>query len=92
MQRPLAAADPKNDIAFAEGVFIPVAFAAWDGSNGEKGSRHTMTTWYWLLLEPRRGNQPLFAALGVFLVVIGGEAWWVRSASARRRHAGRQGS
>jgi DMSO reductase family type II enzyme heme b subunit len=84
MKRPLAAGDPKNDIRFAEGVFIPIAFSAWDGSNGEKESRHTLTTWYWLLLEPPRGNRPLFAALGVFLLVLGGEAWWARAAAARR--------
>lgn len=88
IKRPLAAADPKNDIGFAEGVFIPVAFAAWDGSNGEKGSRHTMTTWYWLLLEPPKGNRPLFAALGVFFLVIGGQVWWARNAAARRRSGG----
>lgn len=84
LRRPLAAADPRNDISFAEGVFIPIAFAAWDGSNGEKDSRHTLTTWYWLLLEPPKGNRPLLAALVVLLLVVGGEAWWVRGTGARR--------
>lgn len=83
MKRPLAG-DPKNDIHFVEGAFIPIAFSAWDGSNGEKDSRHTLTTWYWLLLDPPKGNRPLFAALGVFLLVIGGLAWWARSASGNR--------
>ncbi len=41
-----------GDISFAEGIFIPISFANWDGSNGEKGSRHTLTTWYWLILPP----------------------------------------
>lgn len=84
MKRPLAVDDPKNDIRFVEGAFIPIAFSAWDGSNGEKDSRHTLTTWYWLLLEPPRGNRPLFAALGVFLLVVSGQAWWARSASGNR--------
>ncbi len=91
MKRPLAAGDPKNDLRFVEGVFIPIAFSAWDGSNGEKDSRHTLTTWYWLLLDPPRGNRPLFAALGVLLLVVGGQAWWARSAAARRGRAGREG-
>ncbi|MHA1158264.1 MAG: ethylbenzene dehydrogenase-related protein, partial [Alphaproteobacteria bacterium] len=30
MVRPLAAADPDKDIQFREGVFTPIAFAAWD--------------------------------------------------------------
>lgn len=88
MKRPLAPGDPKSDIHFVEGAFIPIAFSAWDGSNGEKDSRHTLTTWYWLLLEPPRGNRPLFAALGVFFLVIGGQVWWARNAAARRRSGG----
>lgn len=88
MRRPRAAAEPKHDIHFVEGAFIPIAFSAWDGSNGEKNSRHTLTTWYWLLLERPRGNRPLFAALGVLVLVVGGQAWWVRSAAARRARAG----
>lgn len=40
---------------FREGEFIPVAFAAWDGSNGEEGSRHTMTPWYNLRLAEDDG-------------------------------------
>lgn len=39
-----------GDILFDEGQYLPVSFASWDGSNGERGSRHTLTTWYWLLL------------------------------------------
>jgi DMSO reductase family type II enzyme heme b subunit len=89
MKRPLAAGDPKSDIRFVEGAFTPIAFSAWDGSNGEKGSRHTMTTWYWLLLEPPKGNRPLFAALAVFLIVLGALVWWARSASAERAREGR---
>ncbi len=39
-----------GDVTFDEGRFIPVSFANWDGSNGEIGAKHTLTTWYWLLL------------------------------------------
>lgn len=88
MRRPLAAADPQNDIAFVEDAFIPIAFAAWDGSNGENGSRHTLTTWYWLMLEPPRSSRPLVAAFAVLLLVAGGEAWWARSAARRSSRAG----
>jgi len=41
-----------GDINFTEGQFIPVSFANWDGSNGEVASKHTLTSWYWLLLPP----------------------------------------
>jgi DMSO reductase family type II enzyme heme b subunit len=36
-----------------EGRFIPVAFANWDGSNGEVGSKHSLSSWYWLFLPGR---------------------------------------
>lgn len=30
---------------------MPVSFAVWDGSNGEKGAQHTVSDWYDLVLE-----------------------------------------
>ncbi len=89
MTRPLSPGDPESDLAFAEGRFIPVAFAAWDGSNSEKGSRHTMTTWYWLLLEPTTGAKPIIVALIVILLIAAGEYWWARK-SGRRSAADEQ--
>jgi len=81
MYRPLATSAPEKDIQFTEGQFIPVAFAAWDGSNNsEKGSKHTMTTWYWLLLKPATGLKPLITALVVLGLFAGGLLWWARGA------------
>jgi len=80
MYRPLTTPAPENDIQFTEGRFIPVAFAAWDGSNNsEKGSKHTMTTWYWLLLKPATGFKPILTALMVMGLLAGGLLWWARS-------------
>ncbi|MCK4866568.1 MAG: hypothetical protein KAT39_00855, partial [Alphaproteobacteria bacterium] len=85
MTRPLAAGDAETDLQFTEGEFIPVAFSAWDGSNSETGTKHTLTTWYWLLLEPPTGAKPFVAAIVAMLLIALGEIWWVRSAAARRR-------
>lgn len=49
MTRPREVVDAA-DIAFPEGQYIPVSFANWDGSNGEVGAKHTLTSWFWLLL------------------------------------------
>ncbi len=78
--RPLVTSVPEKDLQLSEGKFIPIAFAAWDGSNGERGSKHTMTTWYWLLLKPASGPVPLVAALLVMGLLAGGLLWWARSA------------
>jgi DMSO reductase family type II enzyme heme b subunit len=74
-----------RDVQFEEGRFIPIAFFAWDGSNSESGSRHAMTTWYWLLLKPSAGAKPMIAAIVVALLIGGILVWWGRSVAARRR-------
>jgi DMSO reductase family type II enzyme heme b subunit len=87
MSRPLNTASADTDLQFEEGRFIPIAFFAWDGSNSEAGTRHTMTTWYWLLLKPSSGATPLIAAIVVALLVGGVLVWWGRSAAAGRQGA-----
>ncbi len=81
MKRALTTADLDTDLQFEEGRFIPIAFFNWDGSNSETGTKHTLTTWYWLLLVPQTGTRPLIAAIVVALLVGGGLVWWGRSAA-----------
>ncbi|MCF6210396.1 MAG: ethylbenzene dehydrogenase-related protein [Gammaproteobacteria bacterium] len=89
MVRPLTTADPENDLQFIEGRFIPIAFAAWDGSNNsEKGSRHTMTTWYWLQLKPATSAMPIIMALLIVGLFAGILFWWARSAAANKAVGG----
>lgn len=44
MKRPL-------DDQFDRGQFIPIALAAWDGSNGDTGGKCSVSAWHYLLLE-----------------------------------------
>lgn len=81
MTRSLTTSETAKDIQFAPGRFIPIAFFNWDGSNSEQGTKHTMTTWYWLLLQPEAGSKPLIWAIIVALLVGGVLVWWGRSAS-----------
>ena len=84
MKRSLTTAESDKDLQFVSGKFIPIAFAAWDGSNSEKGSRHTMTTWYWLLLKPATGAKPIIAALLVIVVIFALLFFWARSRQPHR--------
>lgn len=64
-----------GDLSFKDGQFYPVAFANWDGSNGEKGAMHTLSSWYWLLLPPPEDRtktfvMPLAAGAMTFLFGI----------------------
>lgn len=66
--------DDKSDVQLKVGQFIPIAFAAWDGSNEEKGSKHSLSTWYYILLEPptpaRVVTYPVFAIIATIVVEI----------------------
>ena len=84
ISRARTTSSPEQDIRFPEGRFIPLALAAWDGSNGESGSEHTMTSWYWLLLKPPAGPRPAVFALIVIALFFTGEFAWARSASHRK--------
>ncbi len=83
MKRPLTTSDAENDLQLVEGRFIPIAFVNWDGSNSETGTRHTRTTWYWLLLKPADSARPYIFALLVAGIIFGGLAWWARGAARR---------
>jgi len=79
-----------GDIKFAEGQFIPVSFANWDGSNGEIGSRHSLTAWHWLLLPPVAN--PVWTIglpAGAFVLTFAGGLLLVRS--QRRKMVGKEG-
>lgn len=51
LTRALATADTAHELQVRTGRAIPVAFFAWDGSNGEHGTRMAVSTWYFLALD-----------------------------------------
>ncbi|MHA1114387.1 MAG: ethylbenzene dehydrogenase-related protein, partial [Alphaproteobacteria bacterium] len=83
LTRALTPLDADADLALEEGKFIPIAFSAWDGSNGEQGGAHTLSTWYWLLLEPKSGSKPIVAALIAIALIFGLLVFWARGATRR---------
>lgn len=70
IKRPLTT-DEENDIQFEVGKFTPIGFANWDGSNGEVGSKHTLSTWYWVLLEQPIGMNVYAIPLISILIIVG---------------------
>ncbi len=63
--------DAPNDLQFAEGAYTPIAFADWDGLNGEKGGRHSFTSWYWILLEPAANPAKIYGITAAFALLAG---------------------
>ena len=66
--------EDKKDLQLDPGVFVPIAFSAWDGSNGDIGTKRVMTSWYTFVLEPMPSSRrfvypPLIAILSLGLLV-----------------------
>jgi DMSO reductase family type II enzyme heme b subunit len=74
VKRPLGGADGARP-ALRPGVFVPVAFQAWDGGAGETGARMSLTSWYYLRLEEPESNRrfllpPVVAILTLAVMVV----------------------
>jgi DMSO reductase family type II enzyme heme b subunit len=85
IRRPLKTADAP-DFVFRPGEFFPVAFWAWDGSDGDEGPKAAISTWYYARLEPPPSKRQ-FVMPPILALVAGaaelGLARWAR----RRREA-----
>ncbi len=51
MKRSLRTDDAQKDIQFGIGQFYPIAFYAWDGTNGETATKRSITPWFFVWLE-----------------------------------------
>ncbi len=65
--------DDKKDLQLEPGVFVPIAFSAWDGANGDIDTKRVMTSWYTFVLEPVPSSRrfvypPLIAILSLGLL------------------------
>ena len=72
--------DDKKDLQFEPEIFIPIAFSAWDGANGDVKTKRAISTWYTFVLDPVPSNTrfvypPLVALISVgFLFGLRGSA------------------
>jgi DMSO reductase family type II enzyme heme b subunit len=71
------------DFQFSEGVYTPIAFANWDGVNGEEGLRQSFTSWYWILLEPTDNPTRTFG-IALIAAALAGLLFIVIALRARR--------
>ena len=80
-----------KDERFTPGRYLPIAFAAWDGANGESGTRCAISSWYWFLLKPQGSTAPYLYALLAFGVIGLGEFRLIRRLRENQHHsAGRK--
>lgn len=78
--------EDKNDVQFERGRFIPISFQAWDGSNSEDGSRMSLSTWDYLILE---GKTPVsvYIYTGVFVAIAYVLEWFFTWRARKRKKA-----
>ena len=68
-KRSLTTDNPKKDVQFVPGKFIPYAVNAWDGGNGESGTNKANSTWNMLVMEVKTPPKVyVFAAIGFMIV------------------------
>jgi DMSO reductase family type II enzyme heme b subunit len=71
-------ADHVDEVEFAAGKMIPVAWNVWDGDTGEDGKQRAISRWYYVLLEPETPWTTWLWPILVVIGVAGGEAIGLR--------------
>ena len=66
--------EDRKDLQIEPATFIPIAFSAWDGANGDVDSKRVISSWYAFVLEPvptarRFIYPPLVALLSLGLLI-----------------------
>jgi DMSO reductase family type II enzyme heme b subunit len=86
VRRTLVTDDKDNDLQLEEARFIPIAFSAWDGSNGETGNKRAISAWYYLYLEPTP-SRARFLYPGIAVVAIAAAELFFSRQGRRRQSA-----
>lgn len=76
--------ETEGALSLREGAPIPVAFFAWDGSDGETGKRGSLSSWYFVHLEPPP-SRAVYLIPALAMLLTGGLGLFAAS-RARRRH------
>ncbi|MGH7459901.1 MAG: c-type cytochrome [Longimicrobiales bacterium] len=83
-RRPLTSADSANRLVFRTGVAIPMAVFAWDGNNGESGTKGSISTWYYIYLDQKTPKTVYTAPVATIALTAGLGLLFVRRAQRRR--------
>lgn len=75
----------QDRFGFQPGVTVPVAFAAWDGTKGERGGEKAVSTWYFLSLEKPIGVLAYVSPVLAFLGAAAVQAWGLNRLHRRAR-------
>ncbi|MEW6324177.1 MAG: c-type cytochrome [Nitrospirota bacterium] len=88
IKRPLKTEDKEGDVQFEQGKYIPIAFQAWDGDNGEAGARMALSAWYYLILQPPVPTTAFIYPPIVAIAMVGIQWWVIRKAKSMQNGNG----
>jgi mono/diheme cytochrome c family protein len=83
-RRPLVVTDSANRLNFRAGVAIPLAVFAWDGNNGESGTKGSISTWYYIYLDQKTPATVFTAPAATIVLTAGLGLLFVRRAQKRK--------
>jgi len=81
LTRKLAGDDP-SEVQMVQGQFVPIAFWAWDGHNGEEGVKAALSSWYWLILEEPMPQSAWYKVALAMVITLLAQWLAVRAAKA----------
>jgi len=85
LRRPLASADSVERLSFRPGIAIPMAVFAWDGNNGEGGTRGSISTWYYIYLDQKTPKTVYATPLATIALTAGLGLLFVRNAQKKKK-------
>jgi hypothetical protein len=65
-------------------VAIPLAVFAWDGNNGEAGTKGSISTWYYIYLDQKTPSTVFATPIATIALTAGLGMLFVRRAQRRK--------
>jgi hypothetical protein len=84
MRRPIVSSDSKSRLNFRAGVAIPMAVFAWDGNNGETGTKSSISTWYYVYLDQKTPKTVYATPIATIAITAALGLLFVRNAQKRK--------
>jgi mono/diheme cytochrome c family protein len=83
IKRPLVSEDPASVTNIEAGKPVPVAFHAWEGTNGEVGFQRSISAWFFLVIEKEIPKEAYAYTFGMILLAIGFEFFLIRKVKSK---------
>ena len=84
LRRPIVSSDSTGRLNFRSGVAIPMAVFAWDGNNGEGGTRGSISTWYYIYLDQKTPKTVYATPIATIAITGALGLLFVRNAKKRK--------